>query len=535
MRLRKVSAWIFGSIAALVLLLIALDYFIDEPLRKYMEREVNHRLHGYNMRIGALNFHVFGFSLDLEKVVLIQEANPVPPVAEIRKLSASIQWRALLHGRVVSDYRIEHPVVYLNFAQTQEEINFNQKRAEAEKKGNPAPPGRGWQEAVKAIYPVKINHFEIVDGDLTYVDNIPLKQIHLRKIHFVAEDIRNVESKPHVYPSPVHLEGTIFDTGQMRFDGNADFLSVPYMGIKTKFNFAQVNLRDLEPLIRRLHVVVHQGTLSGTGEIEYAPRNKVIRLEKVALDRAQADYVYQPGPAAEQQGEKAAETAKEASTKESAPSVLVDIDMLEIRRSNLGFINKGATPDYRVYLDETELNLTHFSNHLTEGKTEAKLKAKFMGSGNMGAAGTFRPEKKGPDLNLAVSIEETDLKTLNDLLRAYGNFDVAAGEFSFFMEVAVREGKVTGYVKPLFKNLKVYDRRQDKEKSAFHKLYEGMVGGISKLLENRPRKEVATRADLGGRIENPQSNTWDTVVRLIQNAFFKAILPGFEKKVGEHR
>jgi hypothetical protein len=59
----------------------------------------------------------------------------------------------------------------------------------------------------------------------------------------------------------------------------------------------------------------------------------------------------------------------------------------------------------------------------------------------------------------------------------------------------------------------------------------GLVDGISGLLKNRPRSEVATK--VSGDVEAPQSNTWETIVRLIQNAFFKAILPGFEKEVSQ--
>lgn len=81
--------------------------------------------------------------------------------------------------------------------------------------------------------------------------------------------------------------------------------------------------------------------------------------------------------------------------------------------------------------------------------------------------------------------------------------------------------------------MKVYDRRQDAEKSMFRRLYEGLVDGIAGLLKNRPRSEVATKVPISGDVEAPQSNTWETIVRLIQNAFFKAILPGFEKEVSQ--
>ena len=52
------------------------------------------------------------------------------------------------------------------------------------------------------------------------------------------------------------------------------------------------------------------------------------------------------------------------------------------------------------------------------------------------------------------------------------------------------------------------------------------------VLENFPRDEVATQADIGGPLDNPQASTWQVVVTLIQNAFFKAILPGFERERG---
>jgi hypothetical protein len=37
-------------------------------------------------------------------------------------------------------------------------------------------------------------------------------------------------------------------------------------------------------------------------------------------------------------------------------------------------------------------------------------------------------------------------------------------------------------------------------------------------------------ADLTGRVDDPDASALQVVVRLIQNAFFKAILPGFERQ-----
>ncbi len=154
-----------------------------------------------------------------------------------------------------------------------------------------------------------------------------------------------------------------------------------------------------------------------------------------------------------------------------------------------------------------------------------------MGTGETVISGTFRPEGKSPDFDLAIKIERTKMRAMNDLLRAYGNFDVTADLFSLYSELKVKQGHVEGYIKPLFKDMKVYDARQDQEKTLFHKLYEGLVGGVAKLLENTTRDEVATLTDVSGPLENPHTSTWQTVVNLTTNAFFKAFLPGFEKEV----
>ena len=120
---------------------------------------------------------------------------------------------------------------------------------------------------------------------------------------------------------------------------------------------------------------------------------------------------------------------------------------------------------------------------------------------------------------------------MNDLVRAYGGFNVAAGELSVYSELTMKDGAITGYVKPLFKDVKVgaaADR--DEPETLGHRLYDGVVGVAAKILKNRPRGEVATVITISGRADQLQYSTWEIVGRLLQNAFFKAILPGFDPK-----
>ena len=75
------------------------------------------------------------------------------------------------------------------------------------------------------------------------------------------------------------------------------------------------------------------------------------------------------------------------------------------------------------------INIENFSNHLKDGVARGQAKGKFMGNGPTQIVFAFRPETKGPDFNIMVRIENTDMRTMNDLFRAYGNFDVPAEFF----------------------------------------------------------------------------------------------------------
>lgn len=241
------------------------------------------------------------------------------------------------------------------------------------------------------------------------------------------------------------------------------------------------------------------------------------------------DYVHasRTGETGEDRVEKATETAQEVSNR---PGLLLRIDDLYLT-GEVGFVNEDQTPSYRIFLQQAELQLTNLSNQFRQGSSRVRLTGKFMGSGQTEIEGRFRPEQDGPDFDLYVRLVETQLKSMNDVLRAYGDFDVSQGLFSLFTEVHVQNDRIDGYVKPFFQNLYVHDPSQDEEDSLFQKLYEGLIDSIANLLKNEATERVATKADISGKVENPEASTWQIIVNLIQNAFFDIILPGFEQQV----
>jgi hypothetical protein len=427
-----------------------------------------------------------------------------------------VQWRALLSLRLVADFEFDRP-----------KIHVDRTHVEAEARDKTPVDERGWQEALESIYPLKINEFVINDGEITYIENEQSKPLKLDRLDFRATNIRNIRSQERTYPSDVWASGRIFESGSFAFEGNADFMAEPYAGVKGEFQIDDAPLDPFKPVAERYNLIVSKGKLSLVSDIEMSPTVKTADVRQATLRDLDAAYVSRAANAAEaeQLREKTADAAAEVS---NDPGVLLVVRKFRAERGRVRFINELADPDYTLTLDQATLVVQDLSNHEKRPPTTGELSGRFMGSGATKASFTFRPETSGPNFDVAIRIDDTDMVAMNDLFRAYGNFDVAAGKFSLNTELDIHDQRVDGYFKPFFTDMKVYDRNQDADEGVMHQLYEGLVGGVARLLENPPRDSVATKATITGPIDNPRVGTLQLVLRLIQNAFFRAILPGFE-------
>jgi uncharacterized protein DUF748 len=512
--------WIVVAVpvAIIVLLTYALAFLIDEPLRRYTEAKVNRALKGYTVRINALDFHPHNISLDLKGLTITQNSHPDPPVMDIPYLHASVHWRALMHGRVVGDMFLDRPKIHMNVVQLREEF------------ADPTPiKERGWQEALEAIYPLKVNRLRVREGDITYQDQGPFKPLRLRNVNGVATNIRNARSEDRVYPSEFQVTATAFDSGHVSADGHADLLAEPNPTFTGSARFERIALDYFKPVTNRYNVSVDKGLLSASGQFEFGSEIRRIELTEATVDGVNVDYIHMPQTAAVEQA-RVSGAVKAAEAASNAPDLLLKIGRLRVSKGTFGYVNKMTTPSYRVFVSDADVTLTNLTNQKMEGKGLATVEGKFMGSGSAVVDLTSRAETSGPALDVSVRITDVNLPTMNDLLRAYGKFDVASGQFAFYSELAVQHGVITGYVKPLFKDIAVSDRERDQDKSVGHKIYKKAVGAMAKLLKNRSRDEVATRAEVSGRLDDPKVKPVDVIVHLIQNAFFKAILPGLERE-----
>lgn len=505
------------ALAALVVLLALVSRHFDEYLRRTLEAKINQRLHGYSVTLGGAHLRPLSLALVLTDMVVRQQAHPDPPVIDIPRLKAGVEWQSLLRFHLVGHAVFDHPRLHVDLTQLRQE-------------SRDAVPmkDRGWQGALESIYPLKFNWIEVREGEAVYVDQDPKRPLMLSHWNLTAENIRNIRSGVGVYPSSFHTEAVLFETGRARLTGHADFLSEPFPGVHALYQLDGVPLARLEMFSSRANLEIQGGLLDSRGEVQYAPRRREAHVVDLTVRRLRLDYVHAAATAAAEK-RRAVEAAHAAAN--ARPAMRLHIDRVHLADGVLGFVNRAAPTPYRVYLDAVDLTMSRLSSGLLQGPADVRLRGRFMGSGSAKAHATFREPRHGPNFDLTAEITGASLPKINDFLRAYGKLDVTEGTFSVYTQLEVKDRRIRGYVKPLFSDVKVYDPKQDKSKPVLKKLYEKVVGGLSHLLENRPRDEVATVADLSGSIDDPDTDVLAILGRLIRNAFIKAILPGFERQI----
>jgi hypothetical protein len=341
-------------VLALVVLAFVASFFIDESLRRVVVRQMNQQLKGYRADIRKLSFHPVGLSLTLYDLKFVQDAHPDPPVFHAPRLDASVQWKALLRGRLVANFALAQPALY---------VNLQQLRAAAQ---DPTPvKEHGWQEAFEAIYPLKINEVRVTDGRVTYVDERPFAPLEVTRINLLAENIRNIRSKDRTYPSDLHLDAVVFESGRVTLDGHADFLAVPVPGIQGDVKLEGIALDYFKPVLNRGSVAIQSGTLAAAGAFEYGPTVRIADLKEATITGIKVEYVQTPQAAAAGLPEQAARKTPQAVQKaNNAPDLVLRAGRVELVDSRVGFVNKRTTPAYRAFIDVVRLQLENFTQEL---------------------------------------------------------------------------------------------------------------------------------------------------------------------------
>jgi hypothetical protein len=200
------------------------------------------------------------------------------------------------------------------------------------------------------------------------------------------------------------------------------------------------------------------------------------------------------------------------------------INRFAIREGSLWFHDLGTEPKVDVYLTNLFAlctNLYNTRNLSTELPADFRARAITLGGGKTELHVKLDPLADQPRFDLELSVREVNLPELNELLEAYGKFNVKRGTFEVFAEIAGSEGSFDGYVKPFFEDLNVFELKDDAQ-NPVKLLWQALVAGAVKIFKNHPADQVATKIPVSGTFEKTNVEIWTTLLNVLRNAFIEA-------------
>jgi hypothetical protein len=200
------------------------------------------------------------------------------------------------------------------------------------------------------------------------------------------------------------------------------------------------------------------------------------------------------------------------------------INHLTIKEGKVAFYDFTTKPKVDLFLHHVQMDAQNLNNARDNEDilpSRVFLQARSIGNGLLSVYMKINVMKPMPDLDMDMKFENVDLKALNDFFGAYANIDVESGRFNLYTEVAVKDGKISGYVKPLLNNLKVVDWKGDKKKP-LQLVWESIAGFVVEVFENQPKNQFATRVSLEGEISSVESSFWPVLWNIFRNAFVEA-------------
>jgi len=208
------------------------------------------------------------------------------------------------------------------------------------------------------------------------------------------------------------------------------------------------------------------------------------------------------------------------------------INRCEIINGKVQYIDESTKP--KVDLQMTELHI--LAQNLTNSyDSTVVLPATIDASANL-YEGTLTFDAKAnplavsPTFDMSAELKNTNMVKLNDFFQAYAKIDVNKGTFGLYTEVAAKERKFAGYLKPIIKDLDVLGK-EDRKDNLLQKLWEGAAGTVAEIFENQPKDQLATKIPFKGDLADPQTNVWYALSNVLQNAFIHALQPAIDNEI----
>lgn len=210
----------------------------------------------------------------------------------------------------------------------------------------------------------------------------------------------------------------------------------------------------------------------------------------------------------------------------------LQINRCEVNQGRIVYIDPGSKPPVdlqmtNVHILAENLRNSYDSTVVLPATVDANAT---IYDGRLTFQAKANPLANDPTFDMSAELKNTNLVKLNDFFQAYAKIDVNKGTFGLYTEVAAKDKKFAGYVKPFLKDLDVLGK-EDRHDNILRKMWEGLVGTVGVILKNQRKDQIATKIPFQGDLDSPRTNVWYALANILQNAFIHALQPSIDNDI----
>jgi hypothetical protein len=239
-------------------------------------------------------------------------------------------------------------------------------------------------------------------------------------------------------------------------------------------------------------------------------------VSEINMTRPQLIYVFE-----DQQRDKAPDPGLEDWSKALTDLVPIDINKLQVDNGKVGFVQLSADPNIDLHLDSIHLHASNLSNVVQKSSnlpSSLYATATSIGNGRLKLEGKMDLVRKIPNMDLSLALEDASATALNDFTNHYAGIDFDKGTFHLFSEIAIANGYLKGYIKPILNDTRLIGKGD----SFLKTLWEGFVSFFKFILKNQKHNSLATKVPMEGDLKSVKSSPWTAMANIFRNAWIKA-------------
>lgn len=225
---KRVRNIILIVVGVLIVIRLILPYVVLKVVNKKLSE-----IDGYYGHVDDIDLALIAGAYKIKVIKLEKTGGEIPvPFFAADEIRLAVEWPAIFKGKLVGTIKVEHPV--LNFV-----------KGPTEETSQTSMDG-DWRDVVDDLLPLKLNSFEINNGEIHYQDfhSDPKVDVYSDNIHILAENLTNEKNDSILLPSTVVGSADIYGgsaTMNMKLDALNKIPTFDFNAELLNLNLVEVN------------------------------------------------------------------------------------------------------------------------------------------------------------------------------------------------------------------------------------------------------------------------------------------------------